>query len=114
MTTFRAPLIAAAVLAGWPALAFAQTTGGQVVATAPPAQTPAPAQPTAQVSTVPDAPVQPDTEAPPRDRRIHGEVSVGVGTGGYREGEVSAEGPIGDTGYGSIDIGAGQTSWGRR
>lgn len=36
--------------------------------------------------------------AQPRDRKIHGEVGVGAGTGGYRSGYVTTIMPIGDSG----------------
>lgn len=59
-----------------------------------------------------------------RERRIRGEVSVGVGTGGYRSGSVSAVIPLGETGtlalgysrtengYGYGDVGHGQPGYG--
>jgi hypothetical protein len=39
---------------------------------------------------------------------VHGEVSVGVGTNGYREVDGEVDGPIGDNGYGGVEIGSGQ------
>ncbi|MDB5430917.1 MAG: hypothetical protein JWP35_2033 [Caulobacter sp.] len=36
------------------------------------------------------------------DRRIHGEVGVAVGTGGYRSGYVALSGPIGDRGEAGV------------
>ncbi|MFN3583364.1 hypothetical protein [Phenylobacterium sp.] len=41
------------------------------------------------------------------DRRVHGEVSVGVGTHGYRSVHVRTEAPIGKSGW--ISLSAGQT-----
>lgn len=41
------------------------------------------------------------------DRRVHGEVSVGVGTHGYRSVHVRAEGPVGKSGW--VSLSAGQT-----
>lgn len=34
----------------------------------------------------------------PRDGRIHGQVELGVGTGGYRSGSITTVAPIGDSG----------------
>lgn len=45
-------------------------------------------------------------------RKIHGEVGVGVGTGGYRSGYVITHIPIGETG--SATIAFGQTDYGKR
>lgn len=39
-----------------------------------------------------------------RDRKIHGEVSVGVGTGGYRSLYARAEMPVGETGHLSVAV----------
>ncbi|MBP6876406.1 MAG: hypothetical protein KBC34_00155 [Phenylobacterium sp.] len=41
----------------------------------------------------------------PRDRQIHGEVGVAVGTGGYRSGYITSVMPIGETGTLSLTIG---------
>ncbi|WP_337185513.1 hypothetical protein [Phenylobacterium sp.] len=41
---------------------------------------------------------------PRRDRRIHGEVAVGVGTGGYRSVYARADMPVGETGRVSIAV----------
>ncbi len=42
---------------------------------------------------------------PGPDGKIHGVVSVGVGTGGYREGSISASGPLPGGGEASIFVG---------
>lgn len=41
----------------------------------------------------------------PRDRQIHGEVGVAVGTGGYRSGYINSVMPIGETGTLALTIG---------
>ena len=41
----------------------------------------------------------------PRDRQIHGEVGVAVGTGGYRSGYITSVMPIGETGTLALTIG---------
>jgi hypothetical protein len=51
---------------------------------------------------------------PVRDHKVHGEVSVGVGTKGYREVGGVVTGPIGDDGQVTIAIDAGQIGGGRR
>ena len=81
-----------------------------MVATAHSAQAPASSAPDAQVSELSAAPAvdDPQRDAAPNDRRIHGEISVGVGTGGYREVDAAATAPIGATGEASVAIDAGQ------
>jgi hypothetical protein len=102
----------AAVLVLVPMLARAQAQPAQVIAAAPPAP-PAAGPPPSEVYTVPAPREQDAHDAVLPDRRVHAEVSVGVGTGGYRQGEATVEGPIGDTGYGSITVGGGQDPWRR-
>ena len=41
----------------------------------------------------------------PRDRQIHGEVGVAVGTGGYRSGYITSVMPIGESGTLALTIG---------
>jgi len=41
----------------------------------------------------------------PRDRQIHGEVGVAVGTGGYRSGYITSVMPLGETGTLALTIG---------
>jgi len=41
----------------------------------------------------------------PRDRRIHGEVGLAVGTGGYRSGYITSVMPIGETGVLALTLG---------
>ena len=102
----------AAVLALAPGAAFAQAAAqsdpGQVVATAPVGPAAPQTRPAGQVASVSDA-VADDSvkdDGPVRDRRIHGEVSVGVGTNGYREVSGVATAPIGDLGQATIAVGS--------
>jgi hypothetical protein len=44
------------------------------------------------------------SSAEPAERRIHGMVAVGVGTGGYRQAYGQADIPLGDTGQLSIAV----------
>ena len=106
--------VIAAVLGLAPGAAFAQgpapSDSGQVVATAPAG----PAAPRriadGQVASVSaaaaDDAVQDD--GPVRDHRVHGEVSVGVGTNGYRQASGVVTAPIGDIGQATIAIGTEQ------
>jgi hypothetical protein len=48
-----------------------------------------------------------------RDNRVHGEVSVGVGTNGYRQVSGVATAPIGDIGQATIAIGSEQYNYHR-
>jgi hypothetical protein len=113
-------IIAASLLAVLvaPAMAVAQAasaTDSQVVATAPTTQPALQAKPDAQPATVSDAneaAEEADDQAPTRDRRVHGEITVGAGTGGYREVGGAATVPIGETGEASIAIDAGQINRG--
>lgn len=41
----------------------------------------------------------------PRERKIHGEVGVAVGTGGYRSGYITSVMPLGDNGTFALTIG---------
>jgi hypothetical protein len=43
---------------------------------------------------------------PAPERRVHGEVGVTVGTGGYRGAYLAVAGPLGDRGWGSVAVGA--------
>jgi len=45
-------------------------------------------------------------------RKVHGEVGVSIGTGGYRSGYVSSVIPVGKTG--TVAIAVGETKFGRR
>jgi hypothetical protein len=94
----------AAVLLIAPCAAFAQSAApadDQVVNTAPsgPAAPPK-ATPSGQVASVADAVAEQDAEddAPVRDNRVHGEISVGAGTNGYRQVSGVATVPLGDNG----------------
>jgi hypothetical protein len=48
------------------------------------------------------------------DRRAHGEVDVGVGTGGYRNVRVSTCKPLGDNAAIAVSVSETQANWGRR
>ena len=107
MTSAAAIAIAAALL---PSVALAEAADRPVTPVAPPQQ-PQPAAATTQVTIIAQTAVAPaDQDPPPRDRHIHGTASVAVGGHGYRQGQVTAAGPIGQSGYGSITIGAGQVA----
>jgi hypothetical protein len=102
-----------------PSLVWAQakTPPSEVVATAHPgagAPTAAPRAATGDVDEDEDDRDDADDKMPLPDHKIHGAVSVGVGTGGYREvaGEVTA--PIGDTGQATLAIDTGQINGRRR
>jgi hypothetical protein len=97
-------LLAASLLIA-PGAAFAQAAaqGGddQVVNTAPSGPTAPPkTAPNGQVASVADAASEEDVEddGPVRDNRVHGEISVGAGTNGYREVSGVATVPVGDNG----------------
>jgi hypothetical protein len=109
----------AALVALAPAMACAQAAAqsdpGQVVATAPAGPAAPPAKPSGQVASVSDAAdadsVQDD--GPVRDNRVHGEITVGAGTHGYREVSGEATAPIGDIGQATIAIGSDQYNYHR-
>jgi hypothetical protein len=102
----------AAVLLLAPAMASAQADSAQVVTTAA-ASAPAPRE---KANVTPDSITDfitgddDDGQGPAvrPDHRIHGEVSVGVGTNGYREVYGQATVPIGDVGQATIGIGSSQ------
>lgn len=50
-------------------------------------------------------------DAPTDDRRVHGEVSVGVGTGGYRSVYARTDMPLGESGR--LSLAFGDTRYGR-
>jgi hypothetical protein len=53
-----------------------------------------------------------DSEPPPAlDRGVHGEVSLGVGTHGYRSASVRAEMPLGKSGWLSVAVGESRGPW---
>jgi hypothetical protein len=114
------PILAAiAALALAPGLAVAQQQApadSQVVPTA----SGAPAAPpraalNGQVASVSDAAAAEDVEddGPVRDNRVHGEISVGAGTNGYREVSGAATVPIGDVGQATIAIDSEQFNYKR-
>ncbi|HEX4197742.1 MAG TPA: hypothetical protein VHZ26_09885 [Caulobacteraceae bacterium] len=110
----------AAVLLIAPGAAFAQAAApagpDQVVNTAPagPAAPPKTA-PNGQVASVADAVSEEDVEddGPVRDNRVHGEISVGAGTNGYRQVGGVATVPLGDTGQATIAVDSEQMKWRR-
>jgi hypothetical protein len=107
---FLAPAIAAT------AQAAPTAASGQVISTAYGAPAPPPAKASDQIAqwlanTSDDEVSQ---TAPVLDHKVHGEVSVGVGTNGYREVGGVVTGPIGDDGQATIAIGTGQAGGGRR
>ncbi len=111
----------AAILMTAPGLAFAQAAvqagSGQVVATAPAAPVAPPQRtPAGQVASVSDTASDDDSaqnDGPLRDNRVHGEISVGAGTDGYREISGAATVPLGDVGQASIAIDSSQSEWRR-
>ena len=89
----------------------AKPPAGEVVATAQPGTgAPTSAAPAAPGAVNEDLSDQDETDdrGPVRDRNVHGVVSVGVGTGGYREVSGAVTGPIGDNGQATVAIDAGQ------
>jgi hypothetical protein len=54
--------------------------------------------------TAPQADVMGPTDGPVRDGKVHGEVGVGFGTGGYREGYASMIAPVGETGTVAVAV----------
>jgi hypothetical protein len=105
------------LLAPGAALAQAGAEGGsgQVVATAPPAQ-PTLSKPHDQVASVSEAAAAESLQddGPVRDNRVHGEVSIGVGTNGYRQFSGVATAPIGDVGQATVAIDSEQYNYRRR
>ena len=109
-------IVVAAVLAA-PGLATAQAkTTDEVVATAQPGSGAPSTGRTVVGVTTEDVTDQPDTgdRAPLRDRKVHGAVSVAVGTSGYREVSGVVTGPVGDNGQATIAIDAGTFNGRRR
>jgi len=104
-----------AVLAAAPGVALAQDAAGQVVATAP-TSPPPPAKPSGQVASVGDAEAAANArdDGPLRDNRVHGEVSVGAGTNGYRQISGVATVPVGDDGQATIAVDSEQYNYRRR
>jgi len=103
-TTLIAALLA---LAAGPALAQ------EAISTAGATPMPASADTAAQIDRwIADG--APPTEAPAINeaRKIHGEVGVSVGTGGYRSGYVVSTVPLGETG--SLTMAISQTEFGDR
>jgi hypothetical protein len=119
LRTVRGGLAAVALLLA-PAVASAQQAApaapsGQVVSTASGAPPPAPAKADDQIAQwLADTSDDDVSDAGPvRDHKVHGEMSVGVGTNGYREVGGVVTGPVGDDGQATIAIDAGQIGNGR-
>jgi hypothetical protein len=101
----------------WAQSQQARPQSGEVVATAQPGTgAPTSAAPAAPGAVNEDLSDQDETDdrGPVRDRKVHGVVSVGVGTGGYREVSGAVTGPIGDNGQVTVAIDAGQINGRRR
>jgi len=107
MSAYPTALAAALMLGFCAAPALAE----EAISTAGTGQAPsATAETAAQIDRwIADAPRLADDERPMLDqpRRIHGEVGVAVGTGGYRSGYVISHMPLGETG--SLTLAIGQT-----
>ncbi len=102
--------LAAAAAASAQQAAAPAASSAQVISTASAAPPPAPAKADDQIAQwLADTP---DDDAsnggPVRDHKVHGEMSVGVGTNGYREVGGVVTGPLGDDGQATIAIDAGQ------
>ena len=119
MTPLRLFLSSAAglALAGAfaPSAALAQASSDQVITTAQAGAAPPPVQSVStRVARTRPARNDLSQEEPLPDHRVHGEVSVGVGTGGYREVAADVTAPIGDKGEVDVAIDAGSMSGRRR
>jgi hypothetical protein len=118
MTSLRLFLSSAAILALAgvliPSAALAQASSDQVITTAQPGAAPPPVQPvsTQVARTRPDRNYLSQQEPLP-DHKVHGEVSVGVGSNGYREVAADVDAPIGDNGEVDVAIDS-ETMSGRR
>ena len=90
-------------------------------APAPQATPPSPIQAASADDTEPGPDVVPGPCGPRQigkdgksDRAAHGEVDVGVGTGGYRHVRVSACKPLGDNAAIAVSVSQTHADWGRR
>ena len=100
------------VLALGAAPALAQEEPAGPIATASASAPPTPSVQTApqQIGAVEDE----DPAGPPvRDNKIHGMVSAGVGTNGYREGSVFVDAPLPNGGDVAIAVDSAQSQYGR-
>jgi|SRR5579863_4319858 hypothetical protein len=111
IAVFLTPTAAASAQPAAPAASSAQ-----VISTASAAPPPAPAKADDQIAQwLADASGDEASDAAPvRDHKVHGQISVGVGTNGYREVGGLVTGPLGDDGQATIAIDAGQIGAGRR
>jgi hypothetical protein len=103
-----------AALAAGPALADDEpmSTAGATQAAPPAASSDTAAQIEQWIADSPAAPPEPEARLAAEARKIHGEVGVSVGTGGYRSGYVVTHIPIGETG--SATIALSKTDYGDR
>lgn len=107
----RTTLILAAAVALMATPALADSASGQVVAASPAgaAAPPSDTSPAASPAKVTPQAADDDDQGPsPDDKKIHGMVGVGVGTGGYREVYGAATGPLPNGGQASVAIDVGQ------
>jgi hypothetical protein len=112
--TFASLSVLAAFLATpvWADPAATQPANSQVVAAAPAGASAPPSD--ASPAAAPAKVAQPwgdddaDDATGPDDKKIHGEMGVGVGTNGYREVYGAATVPLPDGGQASIAVDAGQ------
>jgi hypothetical protein len=89
--------------------ASAQPAGLDAIATATTGGAPLPPAANVAPLALDDRPDPAEYGAPPvNDRKIHGMVQVGAGTGGYREGAAAINGPIGQDGYFGIAVDGSQ------
>ncbi|WP_332769339.1 hypothetical protein [Phenylobacterium sp.] len=109
MPVYAPPLISALLLARCAAPAMAEEAISTAGAGAPPS---AAADTAAQIDRwIAEAPQPVDEPTVDQRRRIHGEVGVAVGTGGYRSGYLVSVMPLGETG--SLTLAISQTKNGR-
>lgn len=116
MNPYRLILAVAAIAALAPAAGLAQPPADEVVATAQGgtgAAPPAGSSSSAIATTTPDRDDL-SREGPLPDRKMHGEVTVGVGTNGYREVSGVVAGPIGQNAQMMIAVDVGSENQRRR
>ncbi|WP_374347640.1 hypothetical protein [Phenylobacterium sp.] len=110
---FSAAVLVCALAAGDPAIAEEVIATGQAAAEAPkPAASDAAAQIDAWIKTAPPVKLDdegPDGVTPGREpRKMHGEVGVTVGSGGYRSAYAVSVIPVGETGTVSLAVSKSQ------
>jgi hypothetical protein len=119
MAPLRLSLCAAAGLAAMaltPCAGLAQPASDEVVSTAQggTGATPPTASTSSVVAITPRRGDDLSRDGPLPDHKVHGEVTVGVGTNGYREVSGAVAGPIGKDGDMMIAIDVGSENYGRR